>query len=292
MSWTGPTSISNGSTRFTGRTFFITRAKPNANLRRAYSAPNDRTQGIVCSQTVALSGFYRHKHFPHHLCSVRFRGAQKCRAVEFTRRGKPVAVLFCVVRFGLKPRIATERSDAGESRISKILDLIQSSRYSIHDLCRCQARDAGEYYRLNMPFELGLDFGCRRYGAGRLTDKVILVLEEERYRYQATISDLAGSDIEAHHGDYQLAVRKVRNWLAGMPGFERSRCRASAGRLRGLPRMVFPTAAKPWVLGRRNPGLFNCGTPTRHDRLARQLSHEWTGVSVELTIRRTKKPGQ
>lgn len=93
MSWTGPTSISNGSTRFTGRTFFITRAKPNANLRRAYSAPNDRTQGIVCSQTVALSGFYSHKHFPHHLCRVRFRGAQKCRAVEFTRRGKPVAVL-------------------------------------------------------------------------------------------------------------------------------------------------------------------------------------------------------
>ena len=121
------------------------------------------------------------------------------------------AVLFCIVRFGLKPRIATERSDAGESRISKILDLIQSSRYSIHDLCRCQARDEGEYYRLNMPFELGLDFGCRRYRAGPLSTKVILVLEEQRYRYQAAISDLAGSDIEAHHGDYQLAVRKVRN---------------------------------------------------------------------------------
>jgi len=71
-----------------------------------------------------------------------------------------------------------------------------------------------------MPFELGLDFGCRRYGSGRLGEKVILVLEEQRYRYQAAISDLAGSDIEAHHGDYQIAVRKVRNWLAGMPGFE------------------------------------------------------------------------
>ena len=129
------------------------------------------------------------------------------------------AILFCLVRFGLRPRIATERSDASEHRISKILDLIQSSRYSIHDLCRCQARDAGEYYRLNMPFELGLDFGCRRYGGGRLKEKVILVLEEQLYRYQAAISDLAGSDIEAHHGDYQIAVRKVRNWLAGMPGF-------------------------------------------------------------------------
>ena len=72
-----------------------------------------------------------------------------------------------------------------------------------------------------MPFELGLDFGCRRFGEGRLSTKVILVLEEERFRYQAAISDLAGSDIEAHHGDHQIAVRKVRNWLAGMGGFER-----------------------------------------------------------------------
>ena len=71
-----------------------------------------------------------------------------------------------------------------------------------------------------MPFELGLDFGCRRYGAGRLKEKTILVLEEQRYRYQAAISDLAGSDIEAHHGDYQIAVRKVRNWLIGMAGLE------------------------------------------------------------------------
>ena len=71
-----------------------------------------------------------------------------------------------------------------------------------------------------MPFELGLDFGCRSYGHGRLSSKVILVLEEERYRYQAAISDLAGSDVEAHHGDYQVAVRKVRNWLVGMAGFE------------------------------------------------------------------------
>ena len=130
------------------------------------------------------------------------------------------AVLFCLVRFGLKPRIATERSDTGEPRVNKIVNLIRSSKYSVHDLCRCQAQAKGEYYRLNMPFELGLDFGCRHYGAGRLSSKVILVLEEQRYRYQATISDLAGSDVEAYGGDYQVAVRKVRNWLAGMPGFE------------------------------------------------------------------------
>ena len=96
----------------------------------------------------------------------------------------------------MRPRIAKERSDAGEGRIEKIVELVASSRDSIHDLSRCQAREEGEYYRLNMPFELGLDFGCRRFGRGHLAKKVILVLEEERFRYQATISDLAGSDIE------------------------------------------------------------------------------------------------
>lgn len=50
--------------------------------------------------------------------------------------------------------------------------------------------------------------------------KVFLILEEKRYRYQASISDLAGSDIEAHQGNYEIAVRKVRNWLAGMTDFE------------------------------------------------------------------------
>ncbi len=111
--------------------------------------------------------------------------------------------------------MAIERSDASETRIHKILKLIASSRYSIHDLSRCQAREAGEHYRLNMPFELGMDFGCRHYGGRPLSTKVILVLEEQPYRYQAAISDLAESDIAAHGGQYQTAVRKVRNWLTG-----------------------------------------------------------------------------
>ena len=101
------------------------------------------------------------------------------------------------------------------------MELIGSSRYSIHDLSRCQAREVGEHYRLNMPFELGVDFGCRRYGGDPFSAKATLILEEQPYRYQATISDLAGSDIEVHHGDYRTAVRKVRNWISGMGSFER-----------------------------------------------------------------------
>lgn len=131
------------------------------------------------------------------------------------------AILFCLVRFSLNPRIVTERSDAGESRLDKINELILSSKYSVHDLSRCQARIVGEHYRLNMPFELGLDFGCKRFSGEPFSDKSILILEEQQYRYQAALSDIAGSDIEAHSGDYAKAVRKVRNWLSGHGGFER-----------------------------------------------------------------------
>ena len=64
-----------------------------------------------------------------------------------------------------------------------------------------------------MPFELGIDYGCRQYFGNGRENKKILILEEKKYRYQAAISDLSGCDIEAHAGDFQKAVRKVRNWL-------------------------------------------------------------------------------
>lgn len=141
----------------------------------------------------------------------------------FDRDYDPIlkAILFCLVRFGLRPRIATERSNAGETRIDKIAELIRESRFSVHDLSRCQAREAGEHYRMNMPFELGMDFACRRFAGPPYNDKRMLVLEEQRYRYQAALSDLAGIDIEPHEGRHDIAVRKVRDWLAGMPGFDK-----------------------------------------------------------------------
>ncbi len=136
------------------------------------------------------------------------------------------AILFCVVYLGFSPRIATERIDAAENRLAKIREFIEGSKYSIHDLSRSEAKKRGELFRLNMPFELGIDYGCRQYfGAGR-QNKKILILEEKKYRYQAAISDLSGCDIEAHGGDFQIAVRKVRNWLvseAGAPAVGASR---------------------------------------------------------------------
>lgn len=140
----------------------------------------------------------------------------------FDKEFEPIlqAILFCVVSAGLYPRIATEAADAAEVRLVKIQNLILGSRFSIHDLSRIQAKNSGEYFRLNMPFELGLDYGCRTFAGGDYSTKRMLILETKPYRYQAAISDLAGCDIQSHSDRYQQALRKVRNWLVSEAGVQ------------------------------------------------------------------------
>jgi len=122
-------------------------------------------------------------------------------------------LLFTITYLGFRPRIALESLDSGEARIRKIVSLIEESKYAIHDLSRLRSEKRGEYYRLNMPFELGLDVGCRTFKGGVHSQKKCLILEAERYRYQAAISDLSNSDIGVHSNNPLEITSQVRNWL-------------------------------------------------------------------------------
>ena len=123
------------------------------------------------------------------------------------------AIAFCVTDLGFVPRIAPENADNAANRLERIVELIRGSRYGIHDLSRCKSTVIGEFARLNMPFELGLDHACARFGPDPLTSKTILILEETRFDYQKGLSDIAGWDIPAHSGDYIKLVRIVSGWL-------------------------------------------------------------------------------
>lgn len=123
------------------------------------------------------------------------------------------AMLFCVVYFGFSPRLANERLEAGENRLEKIIELIRSARYSIHDLSRCRAAAAGEYFRMNMPFELGIDLGIRRCGGQPLDGKKFLIFETEPYDLKRGLSDLAGQDVSFHREDYETVMRRVRDFF-------------------------------------------------------------------------------
>jgi hypothetical protein len=138
------------------------------------------------------------------------------------------AISFCVVYLGFFPRLAPENADNAAGRLDRIVELVRASKYGIHDLSRCKSNDADEYVRMNMPFELGIDHACRRFGPGRLAGKAILVLEHTRYDYQKALSDISGWDIGAHDGDFETAILRTRNWLvarAGAPPVGASRIR-------------------------------------------------------------------
>ena len=52
--------------------FFVTRAKSNTQMRRQYSQPVDRTTGLICDQTVVLTGQFTPQYFPAPLRRIRF----------------------------------------------------------------------------------------------------------------------------------------------------------------------------------------------------------------------------
>lgn len=70
----------------------------------------------------------------------------------------------------------------------------------------------------NMPFELGIEIGCKRFGNSKMNEKYLLILDKIKYRYQKSISDLSGNDIEIHNNDPETALRKFRNWIFKIQG--------------------------------------------------------------------------
>ena len=122
-------------------------------------------------------------------------------------------ILFTLLYVGLIPRLASEKSDSLEQRIGKILRLIKECKYSIHDLSRLKSEKAKEFSRLNMPFELGIEYGCRRIGKNHLRTKRSLILEKKRYDIQKALSDLNGVDIKSHNNNPARTVQALQHWL-------------------------------------------------------------------------------
>ena len=123
------------------------------------------------------------------------------------------ALVFAVIRSGYTPRCARENDDGGEVRFDKICRIIGECRYSVHDIS-CTELDTGSNLpRFNMPLELGLCLGARKFGGKRHALKKSLILDRARHRYQAFISDIAGQDIHSHDGDVMRLIEQVATWL-------------------------------------------------------------------------------
>ena len=103
--------------------------------------------------------------------------------------------------------------DGSQTRIDKLYGIVEQSRFGIHDLSRTELDKVNNLPRFNMPLELGLFLGAKRYGEEAQKKKRCLILDVDQHRFQKFISDLAGMDITAHGGDARTIVECTRNWL-------------------------------------------------------------------------------
>jgi hypothetical protein len=123
------------------------------------------------------------------------------------------AIVFGVLHCGFIPRCALEEADSGNFRLSKIQAIIRGSEYTIHDLSRVELSTDTRLPRFNMPFELGLDIGCRVYGSRQVQRKKCLILDSDPHRYKTFLSDISGQDIQSHQNSPAKAINVVRHWL-------------------------------------------------------------------------------
>lgn len=121
-------------------------------------------------------------------------------------------ILYIVVKNGFSPRLSLEVSDSGQVRLQKITEIIKSCKYSIHDLSIVKSKKAGEFARMNMPFELGIDYGLRNSGIKILKEKKFLILEATKYDYLRAISDINGFDIKVHNNETEKIFDCLYSW--------------------------------------------------------------------------------
>ena len=123
------------------------------------------------------------------------------------------AMVFTIYDCGFIVRCALEAADTSEVRIEKIYTLIAESKYGIHDISQTQLDNVFSLPRFNMPLELGIFLGAKKFGEETHNKKQCLALDSEPHRYDKFISDISGQDIEAHNNNPNQLILVVRDWL-------------------------------------------------------------------------------
>jgi hypothetical protein len=135
--------------------------------------------------------------------------------VPFDRRYRKLfdALVFAIHDCGFLARSAREQDDGSQVRLAKLYEIIGDCRFGIHDLSRTSLDAEHGLPRFNMPLELRIFLGAKKYGGGKQARKSCLILDREPSRYQICCSDSAGLDIRAHYNDVSHAIAAVRDWL-------------------------------------------------------------------------------
>ena len=119
-----------------------------------------------------------------------------------------LAYIAGVSSFGLVPR-ATLEIPSGERRLDRILSLIRSCAYSLHDLSRVELDPhPPRTPRFNMPFELGLAVSWQKL---KRANHTWFVFEAMQRRAEKSLSDISGTDVYIHNGNVRGVFTQLCN---------------------------------------------------------------------------------
>ncbi|QEC72461.1 hypothetical protein FSB73_13035 [Arachidicoccus ginsenosidivorans] len=93
---------------------------------------------------------------------------------------------------------------------------MRESRYGIHDISLVKSQKENEYARMNMPFELGIDYGLRKFGGEKYKGKKFLILGGKKYDHLPAISDINGMDIMCHDNETLTLIQTLRKWFSSV----------------------------------------------------------------------------
>jgi len=125
-------------------------------------------------------------------------------------------LIFILEFYGFNVLMSVNQSSAHD-RLNEIIEKIRKSKYTFHDLSKHKASKKGEFARFNMPFELGIDFGCYQYAKNK-KDKIIAILDSDPHAYDIHSSDLSGRDILYHENNSELLFELIPSWLSKSTG--------------------------------------------------------------------------
>jgi hypothetical protein len=119
---------------------------------------------------------------------------------------------------GSLPAVPAKTTVPGSFGFRRSSAFIEDCQFGLNDLSAVDLDAITRLPRFNMPLELGLFPGCKRFGPNNQGKKRTLVLDSDQYRYRAFISDIAGQDIRAHRAAPERAITAVRDWLRTASG--------------------------------------------------------------------------
>jgi hypothetical protein len=73
--------------------YFVIRAKSNTKFRRLYSHPVDKDSGLICDQTIRLSGIYTSKDYPENLRRIKYFDSETGKTFVFLTNNKTLSAL-------------------------------------------------------------------------------------------------------------------------------------------------------------------------------------------------------